>query len=563
MANWYYLILFIVSVLLSYAFVLKLHKHTAVHFSLIYLLIPFVNMSFYLLSVSNTIEEAVLANKMCYFGSTFLIFYVNLYIVDFCHIKVNKWLKLFLFAFSSLIVGMALTIGRATIFYKSYDYKIVNGAAYIVDKQYGFGHTLYYLMLIGYILFGLVAITYAFRMKKDVSRRMLVILSSSSIFSILVFIFGRLITDKMEFMPLAYVFSQIIFLIIIQRFYQYDVVDSGIDAIVEKGNTGFISFDFKYRYMGSNSTAKFIIPKINDYYVDMEIPYEDEGLLIKSWLDSFEVDNKENKFHFKSNDMVFLVTVNYLYIGKKKRGYQLLLTDDTKNQRYIELLDKYNKDLKDEVVKKTHGIIELHDKLVLGMAQMVEGRDNSTGGHIKRTSDVIKILTDEIKKNNKLNLSEEFLNDLVKAAPMHDIGKITIDDAILRKPGKFTDDEYEIMKTHAYEGAKILKKILENTSDENFFKIACNVAHYHHERMDGSGYPEHLRGNEIPFEARIMAIADVYDALVSKRVYKEKMSFEEADKIIMDGMGKHFDENLKEYYISARPMLEEYYKNAE
>ena len=142
---------------------------------------------------------------------------------------------------------------------------------------------------------------------------------------------------------------------------------------------------------------------------------------------------------------------------------------------------------------------------------------------------------------------------------MHDLGKIAVDDAILRKPGKFTPEEFEQMKKHAAEGARIVSIVLESIDDEKFKKIAENVAHYHHERVDGSGYPEGLKGNEIPMEAKIMAIADVYDALVSKRVYKDKMSFEQADKIIMEGMGKQFDKILEPYYVAARSELEAYY----
>ena len=208
-------------------------------------------------------------------------------------------------------------------------------------------------------------------------------------------------------------------------------------------------------------------------------------------------------------------------------------------------------------------VVEMQEKLVLGMATMVEGRDNSTGGHIKRTSAGVCFLVDEIKKDNRFSLSDEFCNNLIKAAPMHDLGKIAVDDQILRKPGRFTPEEFEIMKTHAAEGARIVAKILEGTDDEEFAKIAINVAHYHHERWDGSGYPEGLKGEEIPFEARIMAIVDVYDALVSKRVYKEKMTFEQADKIILEGMGKHFDKALEPYYLKTKSKFEKYYQNLE
>ena len=202
----------------------------------------------------------------------------------------------------------------------------------------------------------------------------------------------------------------------------------------------------------------------------------------------------------------------------------------------------------------------MHDRLILSMAAMVESRGNSTGGHIKRTSEVVKLLMNEIMKDNSLGLTDDFCRNIIKAAPMHDLGKIAVDDRILRKPGKFEPEEFAIMKTHAAEGARIVHQILEGTEDIDFHLIAENVAHYHHERWDGSGYPEGLKGEEIPIEARIMAIADVYDALVSKRVYKDAMTFSQADSIILEGMGRHFDKQLEKYYVAARPAMEEYYR---
>ena len=175
----------------------------------------------------------------------------------------------------------------------------------------------------------------------------------------------------------------------------------------------------------------------------------------------------------------------------------------------------------------------------------------------------MRILIDEIKKEGAHDLTGEFCRDIIKAAPMHDLGKIAVDDAILRKPGRFTDEEFAIMKQHAAEGARVIHEILRNTDDESFKIVAENVAHFHHERWDGSGYPEGLSGEQIPFEARVMAIADVYDALVSKRVYKEAFSYEKADAIISEGMGTQFDPGLKTVYEHARPRLEAYYGGLE
>jgi len=142
---------------------------------------------------------------------------------------------------------------------------------------------------------------------------------------------------------------------------------------------------------------------------------------------------------------------------------------------------------------------------------------------------------------------------------MHDLGKIAIDDIILRKPGKFTPEEYDKMKMHSSEGARILKEILDGLAEKDFENIAINVANYHHERWDGKGYPKGLKGDQIPIEARIMAIADVYDALVSKRVYKDEFSFDDAYRIIIENMGTQFDPGLEKYFVFARNRIEQYY----
>lgn len=243
------------------------------------------------------------------------------------------------------------------------------------------------------------------------------------------------------------------------------------------------------------------------------------------------------------------------HITTKSRFERYVYLDSA--EKLAEIQKNYNKELQKEVAAKTERIVTLHDHFVIGMATMVESRDNSTGGHIRRTSMGVKILMEEIRKG--IQLSDTFCEKIIKAAPMHDLGKIAIDDIILRKPGRFTPEEFDIMKTHAAEGARIVYDILNDTDDEEFRQIAVNVAHYHHERVDGSGYPDGLKGNKIPLEARIMAIADVYDALVSKRVYKDSFSFEKANQIITEGMGTQFDPCLQPYYEAARPKLEAYY----
>ena len=234
--------------------------------------------------------------------------------------------------------------------------------------------------------------------------------------------------------------------------------------------------------------------------------------------------------------------------------------DNTNEENYIKLLNNYNADLSKQVEEKTAHIRSIQNSIITGMAIMVEGRDNSTGGHVRRTSECVKVFTNDLKWKMP-ELSVRFFTNLIKAAPMHDLGKIAVDDQILRKPGKFTDEEYAQMKTHAAKGAKIVEQVLTEVKDEEFKKIAVNVAHYHHEKWDGSGYPDGLSGEDIPLEARIMALADVFDALVSKRCYKEAFDFDRAFRIIEESLGSHFDPELGSIFMECRPNLEKLYNN--
>ena len=173
-----------------------------------------------------------------------------------------------------------------------------------------------------------------------------------------------------------------------------------------------------------------------------------------------------------------------------------------------------------------------------------------------RTSDCIQIFSNELLKHGKIpQVNPEFCKNLVKAAPMHDLGKIAVHDAILQKPGKFVPEEYDEMKKHAAEGANIVLGVLREVDDEEFKKIAVNVAHYHHEKWNGQGYPNGLKGEEIPIEARIMAFADVFDALVTRRCYKEAFDYDTALSIMEKEFGSHFDPNLGAIFLECKSAL--------
>ena len=198
---------------------------------------------------------------------------------------------------------------------------------------------------------------------------------------------------------------------------------------------------------------------------------------------------------------------------------------------------------------------KMQDGLIITMADMVENRDSDTGAHIQKTAAYVRIIVNGLKENGYYaeKITPKFISDVVRSAPLHDVGKINIPDEVLNKPGKLTAEEFEIMKTHTTAGRKIMEKAISTVEGENYLKEARNMAAYHHERWDGKGYPEGLHGEAIPLSARIMAVADVFDALTSPRVYKPPFPLEKALSIIQEGAGSQFDAKCVEVFMKALP----------
>jgi len=202
------------------------------------------------------------------------------------------------------------------------------------------------------------------------------------------------------------------------------------------------------------------------------------------------------------------------------------------------------------VLHQSVRVARLQQSIISALASVVEARDESTGDHILRTEKSVRDLIDHMTEHDAFaKLSREYCNNVVLAAPMHDIGKVQIPDRILNKPGKLTAEEFEIMKLHTVFGGDIIHKTMRDIEEKEYCDITYNIARHHHERYDGTGYPDGLKGEEIPLEARIMALADVYDALISERVYKEAYPVEQALAIIREESGKHFDPVLASIFV--------------
>jgi putative two-component system response regulator len=240
--------------------------------------------------------------------------------------------------------------------------------------------------------------------------------------------------------------------------------------------------------------------------------------------EGFTEQNAEEIFETGADD---IITVPFLISAVKKR---------------IESFFDTGK----KITESQNSLRNIQNQLISVIAELVEDRDKITGGHIERTQQYLKILIDGLIKSGVYSdaISDWDLNLLLPSAQLHDVGKITISDLILNKPGKLTDDEFAVIKSHAPEGERIINEIMAKTDDDGFLMHAKKFAGFHHEKWDGSGYPRGLRGEEIPLEGRIMAIADVYDALVSARPYKKPFTHEQAIEIITKDSGTHFDPEI-------------------
>ena len=223
-----------------------------------------------------------------------------------------------------------------------------------------------------------------------------------------------------------------------------------------------------------------------------------------------------------------------------------------------DFLKDQNAYLETEVQRRMQEISTIQDVTIMAMASLAETRDNETGNHIRRTQNYVQALAHQLHQAGKFPeyITKENIKILFKSAPLHDIGKVGIPDGVLLKPGKLTDEEFEVMKTHTTLGRDAIlaaERLLD--SPNTFLQCAREIAYSHQEKWDGSGYPQGLKADQIPVSARIMALADVYDALISRRVYKEPMPHEQAVEIIRKGRGTHFDPEMVDAFIEVAPVF--------
>lgn len=529
---------------------------------LIYITIVVANWGYFALAASRVTEEALLANRIAYIGGTFLPFLMFLAVTDLCRIRISGYVTAGLLLLDLGVTACAFTVGFSNAFYSSQTLGNFCDTSYLI-KEYGPLHNVYIAYWVGYMIVIATLVIFSISRREIVSYKTVMMLGILLSMTVLIYVAERLIRVPVELMPLSYCISAVLLLQRLQQINLYDMSVNVMSVLKHRSEYGYITFTMDYKYVGHNEFAEKIYPELRQLCIDRKVEESDTPFYheIMEWLvmtgdDKSKIPEKK----LVHDECILKCDVKPILHGTRDKhvGYLVELIDDTRQQNYISMIEKFNVTLESEVDKKTERLQKMQEEIILGFANMVESRDHVTGGHVKRTSGYVRILAEELRETRIFPQFEDdaYVKHICMAAPLHDIGKIAIPDHILNKPGKYEPEEYEIMKQHPVLGGNILNETLASLEDREYYEVAWQMTMFHHERWDGKGYPSGLSGEQIPLCARVMAVADVFDALTSKRPYKDEFSMDRAFSIIEEGTGTQFDPRLVEVCLMCRPKFE-------
>lgn len=579
MLNLFYTIAFVFSFVCLFVLFTQFQNKVTVYYVMLFSAIMLTNFGYLLLTRSGNLEMALFSNQVLYLGASFTPFFFFMCLANLCKTKIHPWIQTGMVILGCFIFFLVCNYGVDNwgpfsighIYYKNL-YIVKKYGVNFLQKDYGPLHTIYPLYFILTAISELFMIIRSFKAKLEVSVATGVTLLITMLFTIVFYIIEKLVV-KIPLIPFSYFFTEIFLLFLLQRikYYNVDVISKDFISIAEVN--GFFMCDNKGAFLGSDEVARKWFPEIGELKIDKHIKH---SLLKKSellnqidyWVHCGEISESKGNKKILISQVVdgqqkYFEVEHFWYVENKRRMLHFIsIYDDTQDQLDRQYKDQINQQLEIDVKSKSNKMRQAQRDLLVGLASIIENRDSNTGGHVQRTSDVMKIFVRHLESTGKFPfLDNQTSSRIIRSAPMHDLGKVGVADIILKKPGKFTDEEYLEMQTHAEKGAKIVQKLLSHYEDDLFRKIAVNVAHFHHEKWNGKGYPSQLSGIDIPFEARVMALADVFDALVSKRVYKSRMSYDQAFEIIRKDSGSHFDPDLSVEFIQCREKLEALYNS--
>jgi len=474
---------------------------------------------------ATTFESAYYATIFSYIGEPFMLISIFFLVSTFYDVKIPKWLFIVLVIFALSIPVLVYTNDYHHLYYDSvgFDPDAVYSSL-VLDHG-----PLYYLnalISIVCVLLTTITIVRGYKTTKSVMKKRLSVYSFLMVFfgisGYIVYFLGLSGGYDTTMLGLSTV---VVFLAILYfRCRAFDVVDRAKDYALDLSTDGIIIYDDADRIVYKNAAAEKILSNL--------IPEES----LKDLAGGETVR--------KVDDVIYSIKETEITHRNDYLGRSIEISDISESYNYRSQLEK--------AVKATKEKLEGIQRTILGsFASLVEARSLETGDHIRRVSVYTEKIAKSLVKQGRYAelLTDEYVKMLVNSSPLHDIGKISISDTILLKPGKLTDEEFDEMKKHAAIGAEVIKVTMSGLESKEYVDMAADIALYHHERWDGKGYPCRLMGADIPLAARIVAVADCFDAMTSKRCYKDAFTDEQALEIIKEEAGTHFDPEVVKAFL--------------
>lgn len=459
----------ILSVFLSAIFVLRWRRGISVHFPIIFVFIPVINLGYLCVATATSLEEALLANGIEYLDGCFLELFFFLYVINFCKLKLPKLITGTLMTIGSVLLFISINTGSNKLLYEHAELKRVDGVAYLI-KDYGPAHTVYYGMIALYLIANLSVIIYSLT-RKNISKTNSLLLLVVYMAIILAFLCGHPFHPAFELLPASYTFSQVIFLIILNRINLYDVSEIAVSSLAENGSIGFASFDTRMKYLGCTDPVLDCIPELGDLYVDKTLTAENENYSkILKCIDKLNNGVDSPFFYVTRNEVTYKVTASYLYVGKRRKGYQLRSEDNTLESKKMETLklQERQKEMEAEILKleksaaesaneaKSAFLAQMSHEIrtpinaILGMNEMVL-RESS--------EESIREYAENIKSSGRTLLS--IINSILDFSKIED-GKMEIEEVRYETASMICDLENSIAERAKAKGLSLVIKADEN-----------------------------------------------------------------------------------------------------
>ena len=496
-------------------------------------LVGFLNTLGYLAALyAETLESYVTAVQLSYGGRVWYTFTLLLFTAELCKKKFPAILKAILILFSTTTFVMVITVMKHKLYYKITGFSMDGYFPRLLWER-GPWYNLFMLVQIVYMTIIFIWLFDEFKkVKNQTEKKKFIMVTASMITQSFFFILEMIgiegVKGYYDLTMIGCMLGTIFIYIAILRFDLMETRQLAEKFMIDKLAEGIIATDSDGEIQYFNQPAKNLFPELK--IGDKKIPDK----VLKMLEDGKMIKNEMSDEHVSIAERIYLAEENDLIRKGKSFGKIYTLIDETEHIRYMK--EKENLRIKQLEIENYKKQIRMGNETIFSIANAVEARDKRTGRHSLRVAEYAVLIAQE------LGFSDDELEHLRKTGLLHDIGKIGVPDSILNKPAELTEDEYEIMKTHTTIGSEILK-------DFTFIPHVDEGAKFHHERYDGTGYPTGLKGEEIPLNARIIGIADAFDAMTANRIYRKAMNIEDVKKEIKNCAGTQFDPKLAEILL--------------